>query len=152
MNLIPTLKQMLVLPFDRNLLVKFEGMVSKMEIVETDKDVIHAMKCKLKEMRTTHGMSTELLLIEKRKIEEEEAIFHGRVNRGPSNSLKVKSICKYQSRSLPNDNRFAYHIRKQTFQISQYSDSEIIYILGNQFNIEISKEYDRNKLNVQLKI
>lgn len=98
-NLTPVLKQMLVIPVDRNLQIKLESMISKIEMVEADKDVIYALKCKLKEMRNIHGMNTEQLIEEKRKIEEEEKILQGRINRSGINAHmpKMKSISKYKS-------------------------------------------------------
>lgn len=91
-NLTPVLKQMLVIPVDRNLQTKLEGMLSKIEMAETDKDIIYALKCKLKEMRNVHGMNTEQLFEEKRRIEEEEKILQGRVNRsgGSPHAPKMK--------------------------------------------------------------
>lgn len=87
---------MLVIPVDRNLQIKLEGMISKLEMIETDKDVIYAIKSKLKEMRNIHGMHTEQLLEEKRKIEEEEKIIQGRMARtGTGQQVpKIKSISK----------------------------------------------------------
>lgn len=87
---------MLVIPVDRNLQIKLEALLSKIEMVETDKDVIYALKCKLKEMRNIHGMNTEQLLEEKRRIEEEEKILQGRINRSGTNPHipKLKTISK----------------------------------------------------------
>lgn len=94
-NLIPSLKQMLVFPVDRNLQIKLESIISKMEMVEKDKDVMFALKSKIKEIRNIHGMNSEQLLDEKRKIDDEEKILQGRVTRTPTSNLqRVKSICK----------------------------------------------------------
>lgn len=94
-NLTPILKQMLVFPVDRNLQIKLESMISKMEMVEKDKDVIFALKCKTKEMRNPQSMNAEQLIEEKRKIDDEERILQGRLARPPTSNLqRVKSICK----------------------------------------------------------
>ncbi|XP_057661531.1 serine/threonine-protein phosphatase 4 regulatory subunit 4-like isoform X2 [Diorhabda carinulata] len=74
----PTLKQMLVMPIDRNLQMKLENFVSKIEMLEKDKDVISTLKQKLKEMRSPQINKQECLLEEKRKIEEEEKIMLGK--------------------------------------------------------------------------
>lgn len=74
----PTLKQMLVMPIDRSLQMKLENFVSKIEILEKDKDVIAMLKQKLKEMRSPQINKQEGLLEEKRKIEEEEKIMLGK--------------------------------------------------------------------------
>lgn len=84
-NLTPALKQMIVLPVDRNLQTKLEGMMSKLELVEKDRDVIFALKHTLKELKTIHGMNTENLIEEKRKIEEEEKILQGKLGRSNAN-------------------------------------------------------------------
>lgn len=76
--------------------MKLESVVSKMEMVEKDKDVIFTLKSSIKEMRNIHGMNTEQLMDEKRKIEDEERILQGRLTRVPTSNLqRVKSICKW---------------------------------------------------------
>lgn len=85
---------MLIIPVDRNLQIKLENVISKIEMGETDKDVSFALKCKMKEIRSIHGMTTEQLMEEKRKIEDEERILQGRLTKGVANLQRVKSICK----------------------------------------------------------
>lgn len=70
--------------------------MSKLESIEKDKDVLYALKNKLKEMRAVHGMNTQQLLEEKRKIDEEEKLIQGRVTKMTrvSGSQRNKSVCK----------------------------------------------------------
>ncbi|CAH1113299.1 unnamed protein product [Psylliodes chrysocephalus] len=77
-NLCPTLKQMLIMPIDRNLLTKLENLVSKLEMMEKDKDVLNSLRTKSKEVRTPHVNRPDVLLEEKRKIEEEDKIQQGK--------------------------------------------------------------------------
>ncbi|XP_072399856.1 serine/threonine-protein phosphatase 4 regulatory subunit 4-like isoform X2 [Diabrotica undecimpunctata] len=77
-NFCPTLKQMLVLPLERNLQMKLENFVSRLEMMEQDKDVIATLKKKLREMRAPQLSKQEGLLEEKRKIEEEERVQQGK--------------------------------------------------------------------------
>ncbi|CAH1119724.1 unnamed protein product [Phaedon cochleariae] len=80
LNLCPVLKQMLVLPLDRNLQLRLEGFMSKIEVMEKDKDVIDTLKAKLKEMRSSQVSKQEALIEERRKIEEEEKIAQGKIS------------------------------------------------------------------------
>ncbi|XP_023021744.2 serine/threonine-protein phosphatase 4 regulatory subunit 4 isoform X2 [Leptinotarsa decemlineata] len=79
-NLCPMLKQMLVLPIDRNLQLKLENFMSKIEMMEKDKDVLSSLKTKLKEMRTPQINKQETLMEEKRKVEEEDKILQGKLS------------------------------------------------------------------------
>ncbi|KAG5882164.1 hypothetical protein JTB14_002888 [Gonioctena quinquepunctata] len=79
-NLCPLLKQMLILPIDRNLQLKLENFMSKIEMMEKDKDVLASLKSKLKEMRTPLMNKQETLMEQRRKIEEEERISQGRIS------------------------------------------------------------------------
>ncbi|KAJ8938537.1 hypothetical protein NQ318_016907 [Aromia moschata] len=77
-NLGPILKNMLILPLDRTLQTKLENSFSKMEAMETDKEIISTLRRKLKEMRTPQLNRQGFLMEEKRKVEEEERIQQGK--------------------------------------------------------------------------
>ncbi|XP_050517293.1 serine/threonine-protein phosphatase 4 regulatory subunit 4-like isoform X3 [Diabrotica virgifera virgifera] len=77
-NFCPTLKQMLVLPVERNLQMKLENFVSRLEMMEQDKDVIATLKKKLREMRAPQFGKQEGLLEDKRKMEEEDRVQQGK--------------------------------------------------------------------------
>ncbi|KAL1517631.1 hypothetical protein ABEB36_001369 [Hypothenemus hampei] len=77
-KLCPALKQMLILPLDRALQLKLENILSKMEMMESDKDVMMTLKLKLKEMKSFKGIKNEILLEDKRRAEEEDKIMKGR--------------------------------------------------------------------------
>lgn len=77
-KLCPLLKQMLSLPADRALQLKLENILSKMEMMESDKDVMATLKSKLKEMRSHRGSKNETLLEDKRRTDEEDRILKGR--------------------------------------------------------------------------
>lgn len=77
-KLCPLLKQMLNLPADRALQLKLENILSKMEMMESDKDVMATLKSKLKEMRSHRGAKNEVLLEDKRRTDEEDRILKGR--------------------------------------------------------------------------
>lgn len=79
MKLLPILKQMLLLPIDRSLQLKLEQFVSKIEVMEKDRDVIDTLKVKLKEMRMPQANKQEALMEEKRRIDEEEKILGGKM-------------------------------------------------------------------------
>lgn len=64
---------------DRNYQVKLETALAKIEIIETDKDVMMSLKTKLKEMRTPQISKPEVLLEEKRRIDEEDKIVQGKL-------------------------------------------------------------------------
>lgn len=69
---------MLSLPADRALQLKLENILSKMEMMESDKDVMATLKSKLKEMRSHRGAKNEVLLEDKRRTDEEDRILKGR--------------------------------------------------------------------------
>lgn len=69
---------MLTLPADRALQLKLENILSKMEMMESDKDVLAILKIKLKEIRSHRGVKNEVLLEDKRRTEEEDRILKGR--------------------------------------------------------------------------
>lgn len=69
---------MLNLPADRALQLKLENILSKMEMMESDKDVLATLKTKLKEMRSHRGVKNEVLLEDKRRTDEEDRILKGR--------------------------------------------------------------------------
>ncbi|CAH1979733.1 unnamed protein product [Acanthoscelides obtectus] len=81
-KLCPILKHMLMLPMDRNLQVKLEQFVSKIEMMEKDRDVLDTLKVKLKEMRTPQVSKQEALLKERMKMEEEDKIQRGQLTVG----------------------------------------------------------------------
>lgn len=72
-------------------------MMSKLDVVEKDRDVIFALKCKFKELKTIHGMNTEHLIEEKRKIDEEEKLLQGKLGRSGTKPhfLRLKSSSKF---------------------------------------------------------
>ncbi|XP_030746538.1 serine/threonine-protein phosphatase 4 regulatory subunit 4-like isoform X4 [Sitophilus oryzae] len=78
-KLCPILKQMLSLPDDRALQLKLENILSKMEMIESDIDVIRALRCKLKDMRSLPLNKTDALIEEKRRLDEEEKISKGKI-------------------------------------------------------------------------
>ncbi|ENN76692.1 hypothetical protein YQE_06757, partial [Dendroctonus ponderosae] len=77
-KLCPILKQMLNLPADRALQLKLENILSKMEMMEADRDVIMMLKLKLKEMRTIRNIKSEVLVEDRRRADEEDRILKGR--------------------------------------------------------------------------
>lgn len=88
----PVMKEMLVIPADRGLQLKFENIVSKMEMMESDRDVIMLLKVKLKEMRQMHSVKNEVLAEDKRKMDEEDRILKGKW--APSKGTTVSSGAK----------------------------------------------------------
>ncbi|KAJ8919708.1 hypothetical protein NQ315_006236 [Exocentrus adspersus] len=76
-NLCPVLKHMCVTAVDRNYQVKLENALAKMEVTEADKDVIAALKAKLKEMRGVQVNKPDSLMEEKRRIDDEDKIQQG---------------------------------------------------------------------------
>nr|CAI5835735.1 unnamed protein product [Callosobruchus analis] len=81
-KLCPILKHMLMLPMDRNLQVKLEQFVSKIEMMEKDRDVLDTLKVKLREMRTPQVSKQEALMQERMKMEEEDKIQRGQLTVG----------------------------------------------------------------------
>ncbi|XP_050303781.1 serine/threonine-protein phosphatase 4 regulatory subunit 4-like isoform X2 [Anthonomus grandis grandis] len=77
-KLCPMLKLMLTLPQDRALQLKLENILSKMEMMESDKDVIMMLKQKLREMRTFRGIKNEVLVEDKRRMDEEDKLLKGK--------------------------------------------------------------------------
>lgn len=70
---------MCVSAVDRTYQVKLEGALAKIEVVESDKDVMMSLKAKLKEMRTPQVSKPEVLTEEKRRIDEEDKIVQGKL-------------------------------------------------------------------------
>ncbi|XP_066254685.1 serine/threonine-protein phosphatase 4 regulatory subunit 4-like [Euwallacea similis] len=94
-KLCPILKQMLILPNDRALQFKLERVLSKMEKMETDKDVTMMLKVKLKEMGTFGCIKNNVLMEDKRKAEEEERILKGRMG-----AVRAGQSCTVGQRNL----------------------------------------------------
>lgn len=78
-NMSPQLKRMCLSAVDRNYQMKLENSLAKVEVSEKDRDVISALKAKLKEMRTPQVGKPETLVEEKRRIEEEDRILQGKL-------------------------------------------------------------------------
>lgn len=74
----PVMKQMLVMPVDRGLQLKLENIVSKMEMMESDRDVIMLLKVKLKEMRQVHPVKIEVMAEDRRRMDDEDRIMKGK--------------------------------------------------------------------------
>ncbi|XP_018567757.1 serine/threonine-protein phosphatase 4 regulatory subunit 4 isoform X2 [Anoplophora glabripennis] len=78
-NISPMLKRMCLSAVDRNYQVKLESALAKIEVVESDKDVIMCVKAKLKEMRVPQISKPDVLMEEKRRTEEEDRIMQGKL-------------------------------------------------------------------------
>ncbi|KAF7282801.1 hypothetical protein GWI33_001948 [Rhynchophorus ferrugineus] len=175
-KLCPTLKQMLVLPEDKVLQLKLENMISKMEMIESDIDVIRTLRAKLKDMRTGPIGKTDAAAEEKRKIEEEDKIAKGKMPVKapavqtkavkseqilPNLSLSKGGSAKYTKKPAPSD--MSQHFLDQHFYIdagvsfTKYLQPDDVNRKSNQTSIPadfhpiaLASDTDINKNNNEL--
>ncbi|XP_060519685.1 serine/threonine-protein phosphatase 4 regulatory subunit 4-like isoform X2 [Cylas formicarius] len=114
------LKQMLVLPVDRSLQIKFESAISKLELMETDKEVLVMLKKSLKQMRSLQVTDSEIVLEEKRRIEEEEYISKGSI------SIKSRMSADLDIRRLKEAEKLSHTVKVTRSTISRTSKARAV--------------------------
>ncbi|CAH0545637.1 unnamed protein product [Brassicogethes aeneus] len=79
-ELAPILKDILTLPGDKFLLTNLDLAITKMGSSKSDRDrdVLYSIDCTLKKMRTLSPPKQDMIVEDKRRLEEEEKIFSGK--------------------------------------------------------------------------